>query len=46
MNLALMQAWDFDVTPLTVYRDKAGKVKIVRGSASNLANILADLPSK
>ncbi|NQZ13728.1 MAG: thioredoxin fold domain-containing protein [Alphaproteobacteria bacterium] len=46
MNLALMQAWDFDVTPLTVYRDKAGKVKIVRGRASNLANILADLPSK
>lgn len=46
MNLALMQAWDFTVTPLTVYRDKGGKVKIVRGRASDLANILADLPAK
>lgn len=46
MNLALMQSWDFSVTPLTVYLDKLGKVKIVRGRASNLANILADLPVK
>lgn len=46
MNLSLMQSWDFSVTPLTVYRDKAGKVKIIRGRASDLTNILADLPSK
>ncbi|MAZ76723.1 MAG: thiol:disulfide interchange protein [Micavibrio sp.] len=46
MNLALMQSWDFSVTPLTVYRDKAGKVKIIRGRAADLTNILADLPVK
>lgn len=44
-NLALMQAWKFNVTPMTVYRDKAGKVKIIRGRAGNMSDILADLPS-
>lgn len=44
-NLALMQAWKFDVTPITVYRGKDGKVKIVRGRASNITDILADLPA-
>ena len=44
-NLALMQAWKFDVTPITIYRGKDGKVKIVRGRASNITDILADLPS-
>ena len=43
-NLALMQAWKFSVTPMTVYRDKAGKVKIIRGRAGNMSDILADLP--
>jgi thiol:disulfide interchange protein DsbG len=46
MNLSLMQSWDFSVTPLTAYRDKAGKVKIIRGRASDLTRILADLPTK
>ena len=44
-NLALMQAWKFDVTPITIYRGKDGKVKIVRGRASNITDILADLPA-
>jgi len=44
-NLALMQAWKFNVTPMTVYRGKDGKVKIIRGRASNMTDILADLPS-
>ena len=44
-NLALMQAWKFSVTPMTVYRGKDGKVKIIRGRAGNMADILADLPS-
>jgi thiol:disulfide interchange protein DsbG len=44
-NLALMQAWKFSVTPMTVYRDKEGKVKIIRGRAGNMSDILADLPS-
>lgn len=42
-NLSLMQAWKFDVTPMTIYRGKDGKVKIVRGRASDLNALLADL---
>lgn len=44
-NLSLMQAWKFDVTPLTIYRDKAGKIKIIRGKAADMNQILKDLPS-
>jgi len=44
-NLALMQSWKFDVTPLTVYRGRDGKIKIIRGRADNLPQILDDLPS-
>lgn len=44
-NLALMQAWKFTVTPMTIYRGKDGKVKIVRGRAGDMSNILADLPT-
>lgn len=44
-NLSLMQAWKFDVTPMTIYRGKDGKVKIIRGRAGNMADIFADLPS-
>ena len=44
-NLALMQAWKFSVTPMTIYRGKDGKVKIIRGRASNMVDILADLPN-
>ena len=43
-NLALMQAWKFSVTPMTIYRGKDGKVKIIRGRAGNIADILTDLP--
>jgi len=45
-NLALMQAWKFNVTPMTVYRGRDGKVKIVRGRAGEMSDILADLPSR
>lgn len=45
-NLALMQAWKFSVTPMTIYRGKDGKVKIIRGRPGNMADILADLPVK
>lgn len=44
-NLALMQAWKFDVTPMTVYRGKDGKIKIVRGRAGDMNEILADMPT-
>ena len=43
-NLALMQAWKFGVTPMTIYRDKSDKIKIVRGRAGEMSDILADLP--
>ncbi len=44
-NLSLMQAWKFDATPITIYRGKDGKVKLVRGRAGDMNKILADLPS-
>ena len=44
-NLSLVQAWKFDVTPLTIYRGKDGKVKIVRGPAGDMNKILNDLPA-
>ncbi len=44
-NLSLMQAWKFSVTPMTIYRGKGGKVKIIRGRAGNMSDILADLPA-
>jgi len=43
-NLALMQAWKFNVTPMTIYRGKDGKVKIIRGRAESMNKIMADLP--
>ena len=43
-NLALMQAWKFNVTPLTVYESRDGEIKIIRGRAQNLPGLLADLP--
>jgi len=42
-NLALMQAWKFDVTPMLVYRSKDGSVKIVRGKPKDIPAMLADL---
>jgi thiol:disulfide interchange protein DsbG len=42
-NMALMQAWKFNVTPLTVYRAASGEVKIVRGKPKDLPGLLADL---
>lgn len=44
-NLALMQTWKFTVTPMTIYRGKDGKVKIIRGRAGSITDILADLPA-
>ncbi len=44
-NMALMQSWKFNVTPLTVYRSRDGKVKILRGKAKDIQNLIADLPT-
>lgn len=45
-NMALMQAWKFNVTPLTAYRSKSGEIKIVRGRVKELASVLQDLPAR
>ena len=44
-NMALMQAWKFNVTPLTAYRSKAGEIKIVRGRVKDLSTVVTDLPA-
>ena len=42
-NMALMNAWKFNVTPLTIYRDKKGEVKIIRGRAKDTDGLISDL---
>ena len=42
-NLAIMQSWKFNVTPMIVYRAKDGSVKIVRGKPKDLAAMVGDL---
>lgn len=42
-NMALMQAWKFNVTPLNVYRAKDGTVKIVRGVPKDIPALLGEL---
>jgi len=42
-NMAVMQAWEFDATPMVIYRDKTGNVKIIRGRPQKPATILADI---
>lgn len=44
-NMALMQAWKFNVTPLTIYKSKDGEIKIIRGRAKDATQIVADLPA-
>ena len=42
-NMAIMQSWKLNVTPLSIYRAQDGKVKIVQGRAKDLKALLADL---
>lgn len=42
-NLAIMQSWKLNVTPLTVYRGQDGDVKIVQGRPQDLPAMLADV---
>ena len=42
-NMAIMQSWKFDATPMSVYRGRDGSVKIVRGRPQNLQTLLSDL---
>jgi thiol:disulfide interchange protein DsbG len=43
-NMAVMQSWKLDATPLTVYRGKDGQVKIVQGRPTKISDLIADLP--
>lgn len=42
-NLALLQAWKFKVTPITVYESHDGSIKIIRGRAKDIPAMIADL---
>ncbi len=42
-NMALMQDWNFDVTPFSIYKDSSGKVKILRGRPNDLKKVVAEL---
>lgn len=45
-NLAIMQSWKFDATPMIIYRDKAGTVKLIRGAPQDMKAVLADMGGK
>ncbi len=45
-NLAIMQSWKFNVTPMIVYRGKDGSVKIVRGRPKDIGSLIADIGSR
>lgn len=45
-NLAIMQSWKFDVTPLIIYRAKDGTVKLVRGNPKDIESLVSDLGSR
>lgn len=45
-NLAIMQSWKFNVTPMLIYRGKDGKVKLVRGKPKNIDNMIADIGAR
>lgn len=44
-NLAIMQSWKFDVTPMIIYRGKDNTVKLVRGAPGNAKTVMDDLGS-
>ncbi len=42
-NMAVMQSWKFDVTPMIIYRGKDGKVKLVRGKPKDVESFVGDI---
>lgn len=44
-NMSLMGRWKFDVTPLSVYKTLSGDIKIIRGGAKDMEQILLDMRS-
>lgn len=45
-NLAVMQSWQFSVTPMIVYRAKDNTVKLVRGRPKDLEAFINDLGAR
>lgn len=45
-NLAVMQSWQFSVTPMIVYRGKDDAVKLVRGRPKDLDAFINDLGAR
>jgi thiol:disulfide interchange protein DsbG len=45
-NLAVMQSWKFNATPMIVYRAKDGSVKIVQGRPKDLPGLIADIGAR
>lgn len=45
-NMAIMQSWKLNVTPLIVYRSGKGDVKIIQGRAKDLPGMVKDLTTK
>ena len=42
-NLALMQSWKFNVTPMIIYRGVDDSVKLIRGKPQDLDTVIKDL---
>lgn len=45
-NMAVMQSWKFDVTPMVVYRGKDNTVKIVKGRPKDVKAMIDDLGAR
>ena len=45
-NLAIMQSWKFNVTPMIVYRGADGSVKLVRGKPKDIDSLIADIGTR
>ncbi len=45
-NLAIMQSWKLNVTPMIIYRSKDNTVKLVRGKPKDLNAVISDLGAK
>lgn len=45
-NLAIMQSWKLNVTPMIVYRGRDGDVKIIRGRPKDIPGMIADIGAR
>jgi thiol:disulfide interchange protein DsbG len=43
-NMAIMQSWKLDVTPISVYQAEDGSIKIIQGRVKDIPALLAELP--